>query len=1097
MSSWQYLVPYYSEVWLFRVGLKLTIMRKCTVALMLVGAGLLLNISLAQGQGNLSRKNISVPQGHMSLMDIFREIQMQAGFMFVFQPTLVDQFEHLPVPGGTHTVQEFLETVLHDTPVGFEENGRNIIIFRRPITFTIRGRVVDAETEEGLPGVTIYIKDSNKGTHSDPDGSFVINATKEDVLVFSYVGRITKQVTVNEHTPRKIMLQPMTLPEVMVNTGYYTVTEPERIGNISTVTREQLERSPVVNSLSSIQGRLAGVFVEQISGLHGSGYKIRIRGQNSLRDDGNEPLYIIDGVPYPSASMVYANTGYMLPLSNSLSLVPLSTIDKIDVLKDADATAIYGSRGANGVILISTKRPAKKGSGSGAEVDINTGFSQVGHYVDLLNTPQWRQMRREAHKNDGVEMTDGNSPDIRVWDSTRYTNWQKELIGAVAPVTNAVVSLYGGEGNTKFLFSGNFYKEGSVFPKRFDYTRSAGLFNMTHQSKDDRFHVNIIFNYSADDNNLPMVDITQQAFSLAPTAPSLYDSAGQINWANNTWYNPLAYLEYTYRAQTSNLSAHAMMDYNIAPGLLLKTNLGQATLTRKETVILPRRSYSPAIRDFQTGQHYQSNNTLKTFIAEPILEYSHELWRGQLTALVGTTIQHMVQEAQSTTGSGYLNDAFINDLGAAPTLEASDPVELEYRYAAAFGRLNYNWREKYILNATVRRDGSSRFGVGKKFANFGSVGGAWIFTKEPFSDKISFLSFGKVRATYGITGNDQISNYGYYTGYEEVLPYGGSSVTPVQPNNALYSWESTRKAEIGIALGFFRNRIQADLSYYRNRSSNQLLTSQISTVSGFAQANLNLPIILQNSGFELLLSTTQLDGRHFSWTTNLNFTLPYNKLVRYDGLASSADSARYIIGESINSKRVYKYHVNPNTGLYSFRDLNGDQVVNRNDRYIINRGVHYFGGIDNTIRFRNFQLDILFQFVKQTSASYEANSGAPGARINNQPTSVLGRWQQPGDNSNNQRFTVSEQGINAFVNAINYSDMAYTNASYIRCKNIALTYNLNTSFTKRLAMQSAKVYIQAQNLFTLTHYVGVDPETIFPSNLPPLRTIVGGVHLTF
>jgi hypothetical protein len=388
------------------------------------------------------------------------------------------------------------------------------------------------------------------------------------------------------------------------------------------------------------------------------------------------------------------------------------------------------------------------------------------------------------------------------------------------------------------------------------------------------------------------------------------------------------------------------------------------------------------------------------------------------------------------------------------------------------------------------------------------LGGAWIFTQEPFSDKLTFLSFGKVRATYGVTGNDQIGNYDYYSGYEETYRYGGNSsvtptqqpgATPVLPGNALYSWETTHKAEIGLALGFLRNRIQADLSYYRNRSSNQLVTSQVSTVTGFAQGYLNLPVVVQNSGFELLLSTTQLDGRHFSWTTSANFTLPYNKLVRFDGLAYSSDSARYIVGKSLNSKKVYATYVNPETGLYAFKNLNGDKdnIVGRDDRYVIDRGIQYYGGIDNTIRFHNFQLDILLQFVKQTGLTYEANTAAPGLGGYNHTAAVLGRWKQQNDNSNIQRFTAGEEGYNAFSNAMAYGDIAYGDASYIRLKNVSLTYTINTSIAKHLAAKSAKIYIQAQNLLTITNYVGVDPETISTTNLPPLRTIVGGVQLTF
>jgi TonB-linked SusC/RagA family outer membrane protein len=1030
----------------------------------------------------------------MSLMEIFREVQMQAGFMFVFQPTLVDQFDHLAVPGGTHSVQEFLEIVLRDTPVGFEENGRNIIIFRRPVTFNIQGRVLDPETEEGLPGVTIYIKDSNKGTHSEPDGSFAITATKDEILVFSYVGRITKQVTVNEHTPKKIVLQPMTLPEVMVHTGYYDVPEPERIGNISTITHEKLERTPVITSLQSLQGRLAGVFVEQISGLHGSGYKIRIRGQNSLRDNGNEPLYIIDGVPYPSASMTDLRSGYNVPLGNSISLVPLSTIDQIDVLKDADATSIYGSRGANGVVLITTKRPIK--SGTGAEVNINTGFSQVGHYMNLLNTSEWLEMRNEAHRIDEVKKNLLNAPDLIAWDTTRYTNWQKELIGGIAPVTNAVVSLYGGEELTKFFLTGNFYKEGSVFPKRFDYTRGSALFKMTHHSKSNRFHANMIFSYAADDNNLPLADITSDAFLLPPDAPRLYTSEGQLNWENDTWYNPLAYLERTYRAQTNNIITHAIFDYELLPGLVLKTSLGQTILSRKESVIVPYSSYSqPMIKDGFKGYNSWATNAVKTLIAEPILEYTRKIGPGNAQFLVGTTLQHIVQDGQGTMGSGYTNDALIGDIEAAPIVTASTPISREYKYAAMFGRLNYNWREKYILNLTARRDGSSRYGVRRAFTNFGSVGGAWIITKEPFTDNLDFLSFGKIRATYGITGNDQINDYDYDREWEskEISEYGGkSSLTSFKPPNALYTWENTKKFEIGLALGFWRNRVQLDLSYYRNRSSNQLVTQEVSTVTGFSSAQFNVPIVIQNSGFEMLLGITPIDGPHFSWTSSLNLTLPYNKLVEYDHLAMSEDSAKYIVGKPLTIKQVYKTSINPNTGQFEYADPNKNGR-DRSDRYLLNTGVHSYGGLDNTIRFRNFQLDILVQFVKQTSLSHAANTGAPGGRSYNPSVSVLDRWKQQGDFTNIHRSTVGGAGSREYRFAQENGDIAYVDGSYLRFKNVCLAYSFNKSLTKPLNL---KLYLQAQNLLTFTPFDGVDPETNLYINLPPLRTVVAGVHLT-
>ncbi|MBT1686209.1 SusC/RagA family TonB-linked outer membrane protein, partial [Dawidia soli] len=769
-----------------------------------------------QAQGNLNRKTITIPVARRaSMMDVMREVQMQAGFMFVFQPLLVEQHVDLYLPEGTRTVQQFLDTVLLYTPIGFEERGRNIIIFRKLTIFTIQGRVTDSQTGEPLPLVSIAVKDENKGTVTDADGNYTIKVIKGDILIFSYAGRVPRRFKIESGDQLNVTLDALILDVVTINTGYYTVPHAEAVGNISTVLATEFKRAPVSNPVQALQGRVAGAFIEQTSGIPGSGYTIRIRGRNSLREEGNSPLYIIDGVPYPSVTLSSSLVGGdILPRSSPLNAIDPANIERIDVLKDADATAIYGSRGANGVVLITTKRATHEGPG--AEARFYRGIGQVGHRMKLLNSAQWLTMRHEAFRNDNVMPNAGNARDLILWDTTRNTDWQDKLIGGTAHITNASLSVYGGEKHTQFLLAGDYRKETTVFPGSFDYIRASTLFNLKHGSQDGRFQLSLTPHYTYEKTILPVSDLTAQAIALPPVAPALYTEDGELNWENETWTNPLFNTVQTYEGKTSNFILNNTASYQIFPGFFARASLGYNAIGRDEMRLEPIRSYSPSqIANGITGTHIYARNRLTTWIAEPQLDYAMTTRNARVNVLIGATHQHSVQQGETVAAMGYTSDVVIRDPASAASFVQYESVNQAYKYAALFGRINYIWGKRYILNVTARRDGSSRFAKGSQFANFGAIGAGWIFSNESFLEKWDeVLSFGKLRFSYGTTGSDQIGDYGYLGLYGPATwGYDGSSIIAVRPENPGYSWELNKKMEAGLGLAFLKNRIQLDMSY--------------------------------------------------------------------------------------------------------------------------------------------------------------------------------------------------------------------------------------------------------------------------------------------
>ena len=964
----------------------------------------------------------------------------------------------------------------------------------------ITGIVSDAKGP--LPAVAITIKGKASGTMTDQNGYFAIAANTEDVLVFSFLGYKTVEITVNSQTHLEVLLaeDATSLKEVTINAGYYKVKDKERTGSIAKITAKDIETQPVSNVLAAMQGRMAGVDVTQTTGMPGGGFDIRIRGLNSLRATGNSPLYIVDGVPFSSETIGYAQTSTNTPTPTSpLNNITPSEIESIEVLKDADATAIYGSRGANGVVLITTKK-GKSGK-TQFTASATTATGQITSKVDLLSTPEYLAIRRKAFANDGVVNFPANAYDVNgTWDQTRTTDWQKELTGGTAVITTRQVAVSGGSAQTHFLMSGNSFSQSSVFPGDFLYKNKGVHVGLNHESEDKRFKIAFSGSYGIQDNDQPARDLTRISRNLAPNAPALYDEIGNLNWENSSWTNPLAALNANALSKTNNLTANTTLSYEMPYGFSVKGNMGFTSLFHKETRTDPSTIYDPV---YNAGAEYSSiyltTSRRESWIAEPQLNWQRKVSDGKIDVLVGATFQNQVSSRLVQYGMGFTSNNLIYNLASATTNRTLFDDETLYKYEAFFGRVNFSWNDKYILNLTGRRDGSSRFGPGKQFANFGAVGAAWLFSEEKTVKKrMAFLSFGKLRASYGVTGNDQIGDYQYLDTYQSAsAPYDGTvGLAPIRLFNPNFGWESNTKLEGALELGFFKDRVFLTGSYYKNRSSNQLIGMPLPATTGFTSMQTNLAATVENTGLELTLPTVNIQKPSFGWTTNINITLPKNKLIAFPGLETSTYRSQYVIGESINIVKLYHLTgVDPQTGVYQFEDVNGDGILSFADdaQTVRDFSPEFYGGLQNSIRYKRFQLDFLFQFVKQLNWNAASQFPIPGV-FANQPTSVLGGWQQAGDIATVQLYT---NGLNSAATSAyqryNQSDAAVSDASYIRLKNIAVTYNVPT----HLKGLECRLNLQAQNLLILTPYKDGDPEFRSFNYLPPLRVISFGAELKF
>lgn len=1097
--------------------LKLLIIMKLTTVIMLTFA-------LQVSAKSFSQK-VTIKGENLSLKEVFRSIGEQSGYQFIVSNNILKGKPTVDLNLESVDVEVALTESLKDKNLSFEITADRIVIIKSadskvkptvsdaldapPVTGIVKG-----PDGQPLAGVNIVVKGTKRGTSSDNMGKFSINANEGDVLVFSSIAFTAKEIKVEQENELVVLMQLSASPldEVQI-LAYGQTSKRFNTGNVNSVKGEEIARQPVQNPLIALQGRVPGLVVTQMTGVPGGGATVRLQGQNSI-GSGNDPFYVIDGVPYVS-QMLRTTNGVILGASggidagsgNPLNYINPADIERIDILKDADATSIYGSRAANGAILITTK----KGKAGAAKVEINLqhGFGQASRRLHLLNTPQYLEMRREALKNDGIAEPSTSDNDINgFWDTTRSTDWQKELIGHSAEYTTINGSISGGSSSVQYNIGATYNRQTSIFPGNFADNRGGVHFNINTASSNQKFRVQLTGNFLSDVNKLPSSDLTRQALLLAPTAPALYNSDGTLNWQPNpagssTWTNPLTYSLSNYENKTSNLIGNLTLDYQLAAGLHIKSSFGYNSLVAKEFTGYPITSARPESVPFFERSAYYSNSIINSWIIEPQLTYNKNLWKGIIDVLVGTTIQQRNNDGQNLTGTGHPTDAALRDIRSATDITTNSTEISQYRYNALFARVNYNLVNKYIINLSARRDGSSRFGPENQFHNFGAIGAAWIFTEEKFfRNNFAFLSFGKLRGSYGTTGNDQIADYQFLNLYNPnsyPVPYqGGSAIAVNRHTNPYLQWEETKKLQAGLDLGFIRDRILFTANYVRNRSSNQLLEYSLPDITGFGSITSNFPATVQNTAWEFSLNTVNLMHKNFTWKSNVNLTVPRNKLAAFPGIENSSYAYIYVVGQDLTAtKLIHFLGVDDQTGVYIFSDKDGkatstpDLVADRT--VLMHTSPRLYGGFENTFNYKGLQLNVMFQFVKQNSygAKFGYNTFQPGRRNSNIPIELMNRWRNPGDISTIQRFSSNLDVYDPYTIA-QQSDANFQDGSFLRLKSLSLVYEFPAGILSNSFLKTVQLYLQAQNLLTITNFAGLDPETFLLS--PPLRMVTFGLR---
>jgi TonB-linked SusC/RagA family outer membrane protein len=972
----------------------------------------------------------------------------------------------------------------------------------------ITGTVTDRN--KPISGVNVYQQGSNTVATTNSSGVYRVQVSGENPsLIFSHPDYGERTVSLGSKITINVTFSRLEndIEEVVLNAGYYKVKERENTGSIAKITAKEIENQPVLNALSAMQGRMAGVSVVQNSGTPGGGYDVQIRGRNSLRTyntssfNANTPLYIIDGVPIPTGNEFKSGlSSSVLPYSdtNPLNAINPDNIQSIEVLKDADATAIYGSRGANGVVLVTTKQGTK--GKTQLTYGSSYGLARIARLPKMMSTEEYIRVRKQAFLNDGIQNLPANAYDVNgVWGNGRYTDWQKYFIGGISDQNSHTVGISGGSETTKFNFTGAHEEQGTVFPGDYRYKRNNAGINVQHQSSDKRFSLNFSSYYTTQNNVLPPADFYRIYTGIAPNAPDLYKADGSINWENNTFTNPMAAATQTYKTNSKQLISNLSLDYKLFDDLTFRVSSGYTDNRTDEQRIYPKTFYNPTtnIGSERSGIR-KGNNSSSSWIVEPQLNYDKRFGNHQVQVLVGTTFQEQKTSSQVLYASNFASDELLENVGSAQSIVVSSSGGLKYHYQSLYGRLNYQYDGKYILNLTGRRDGSSRFGTDNRYSNFGAVGAAWIFSKEKFLESVKWLSFGKIRSSLGTAGSDLIGDYQYLDTYQtgQYAYDGVSGISPVRLFNPNFGWEQTRKLEFALEAGLFDNRINLTAAYYNNKSSSQLVGIPLPGTTGFPSIQGNLNATVENRGWEFTVESRNLTKGYLKWNSMVNFSLPKNILTEFPNLEGSTYASTLVLGYSTTIRKLYHYlGVDPVTGIYQFEDVNKDGKLDINDRTVIkNIGIRWDAGVMNSFQYKAWKLQFLVQVVNQditNSASYAASLGVMG----NLPVQFLDYWTPDNPNAQSQKPTTYANAAltTAAVNLTN-SDASVSNALYVRLRNVSLQYDIPQEFLK---VFNVSVFAQGQNLWTWTKYKDLDPEYVLSGFTPPLQTFSIGFNIKF
>ncbi len=999
----------------------------------------------------------------------------------------------------------------------------------------LQGKVLSAQDQTPIVGAWIGTTQNN--TLSNLQGNFELEIPDDKgKITISAVGFLSQEIQINQHTTLTILLTPraelLSLDDnlikarkknQLISIGYGTLNKSELISSIASVSDEEMGDQAVINAAQAFQGRLAGVWVLPNSGAPGGGISIKIRGITSLGSN-SEPLYVLDGIPLN----IYNNYSFMGAIGggtqghNLYNAINPQDIASIDVLKDAAAATIYGSRGSNGIIMITTKRG--KAQKTSIQYKGFYGVQEISKRIPFLNATQYQEIMTEYYKNINVPIPNG------IFDNYD-TNWA-DYVYRQAPIQSHDVSVRGGNDKTRFYASLGYFQQIGIIQNS-GISRYSFRVNLDQQLT-NRLRIGTSLVVSSTPQSLVPEDAstgntsTSNVFYTRPTLP-VFNPDGTY-YETTALENPIKILmERKIENQHLYIGNHSFVEAEITNGLLWKTAFSFSLINFTENYYRPitataigQQLNGQGISRFLKDYMWNVDNTLAY---QKIIETG--INKHSLNFLAGFGLQATNRERMSATASNF-GVSGITTLGAASTLQNISTSMDGWNLISYFSRLNYVLNDRYYASLNFRVDGSSRFAENKKYGIFPSVAVAWRISKENFMRSLFWINDLKLRGSFGNTGNQEIGNYsslGLYTGGASYLSQ--PSFLPSSLANPNLTWETTQQVDVGFDVSLFNDRISLSMDWYLKRTKDLLTTIQLPTQSGFASYLINAGS-LENMGHEWTLETQNIVNKKITWTSSFNIAFNRNLVVEFPNAITLSPNNGMIVqqGASLNTLRGWDMiGVDPKTGSILFRDRNGNPTTATNNADIVLHGKtipDFIGGFTNQMNYKGFELSIYAQF---TYGNYIYNrfrtfteAGLPAPT--NFLASVINRWQKDGDITSIPRLSTSNQG--GFGDG-RVSQRWFENASFLRLQNISLAYRIPERFLKKYSLSNLKLYISVQNAFVFTKYSGYDPEVnSIATNLssidaaasggilngnaaigvdtgayPRARTFLGGIHIEF
>lgn len=956
-----------------------------------------------------------------------------------------------------------------------------------------------------IPGANIIVQGAKEGTQTNFDGEFTINVQTGQQLVISYLGM--KSIVVPAKTSMKITLEdaPNELEAVLV-VGYGTQTKRKSTDNIARVTAKDIQQIPVANVQNALVGKLAGVQITQTNGKVDGGINIRVRGAASI-SAGTEPLYVLDGIP-----LVTSDESTNGAATNPLLTLSPNEIESIDVLKDASSAAIYGARGANGVIIITTKK-GKDGKGT-FSINMSQGISEATHKKKWLNADQYIELFTEASINGTGDASEAESTFDFLAQGTDWrnravnTDWQ-DLAFQTGLTTDVDFSVSGGDAKTKYFFSGAYNNTTGIIDKN-ELERVTARSNVSHKVSDNfNIGMNLSFSRSVidrvqDDNSFTT---PLQAVAQSPLSPARLED-GTAN-PNTLYANYLLAADNSFwKTIMRRVTGKVFAEYQIIPSLKINSDFAYDLLSQTEDYWQGKNAPFMAT----DGEAYATSVNNETYIWSNYLTYDKTFAeKHNVNVVAGMEFNKYNRRYQSVTSIYFPDDSFQTVDGGAE-VNAGAGNETNYTFVSQFGRLNYSYNNKYLFKASIRRDGSSRFGKNERFGVFPAFSAGWIVSEESFLKDNKVLSFLKLKGSWGKLGNAEIGNFASRQLYA-ANPYNlKSGLTFNQAGNDNLTWEKSTQVDYGIEFGLF-SRISIEADYYNKTTDGLLFEVPLAISSGAATINQNIGKV-RSSGLEFTVNTKNIENDNFKWNTSFNITTNKSEVLSMPNgkdIVTSYTINR--VGENISSFYLVEYAgVDPANGdaLYVKNTANADGTLDKsttNDYSEAKRTIagnpfpELMAGLTNTINYKG--IDFSFTFQGEWGASIYNAAGqyqsTAADYFDNQTTDQLNRWQNPGDITNvPQARLYGSNGTGASTRYLDKSD-------FVRLRNLTIGYTLPKTTLKDAGISSVRFYATGVNLLTFTNYTGYDPEARRDDagigeefySAPPARTIALGVNINF